>query len=51
MIIAGLNRAAWSQAVGKNGMPAPQILTGDICQAPPEKDAFDVIMSWSVGTS
>jgi SAM-dependent methyltransferase len=48
MIIAGPNRSAWSKAVGNNGMQAPQILTGDICQAPPEKDAFDVAMSWSV---
>jgi SAM-dependent methyltransferase len=48
MIIASPNRAAWSQAVGKNGMQDPQILAGDICQASPEKGAFDVVMSWSV---
>ena len=48
MIIAGPNRLAWSKAVGQDGMEAPQIYTGDICLAPPEKGAFDVAMSWSV---
>jgi SAM-dependent methyltransferase len=48
MIIAGPNRAAWSQVVGENGMHPPQVLTGDICHAPPEEGAYEVVMSWSV---
>jgi SAM-dependent methyltransferase len=49
MIIVGRkNRDAWARAVGTAGMREPHFVRGDICTLAPAREAFDVLMSWSV---
>lgn len=48
LIVGNANAAAWDQAVGSSEMRDPVILHGDICQEVPERNAFDLVMTWSV---
>ena len=46
--IAGPNRRAWNRVVGRDDMPDPGLLVGDICAAAPMQASYDLVMSWSV---
>jgi SAM-dependent methyltransferase len=48
IIVGSTSRSAWAKAVGTNNMPEPHVIHGDICSVAPNKEAFDVVMSWSV---
>lgn len=48
LIIGRANRQAWQQLIGADQLKPPQILYGDIGTYPLAKEAYDVIVSWSV---
>lgn len=42
------NRAAWKKLLGVSKLNLPAAVYGNICDAPPALNAYDMVMSWSV---
>jgi len=38
---------AWEKALGITNLPTPTFIQGDICQAIPKPEAYDIVVSWS----
>jgi SAM-dependent methyltransferase len=48
LILGKAHREAWAEAIGVSKLNDPQIRHGDICRDIPEKEGFDMAMTWSV---
>ena len=48
LVLGRVYRAGWTKVVGSDEMREPHVVHGDICTRQPPKEAFDVVMSWSV---
>ncbi|MCC3526539.1 MAG: class I SAM-dependent methyltransferase [Microcoleus sp. PH2017_22_RUC_O_B] len=47
LLVDRTKQLAWQKALGISKLPNPTFMQGDICQATPKPEAYDVVVSWS----